>query len=186
MTTRVTPESRKSFEAEDSDFAGLGAMEVYSSSEMGKCLALENARPRTRSRPKQTMISPGKSDQVRRFTFTVCRRSDDLGLIAFPGPAQENNARFSSKWTLSRCTKGKVSGHDTLSVFVFLCRVARSGAAGRERRGRCVREASSFRAPERFSQTPPTAGQQARRLLHRRGACPRSNRRGSCRPRALP
>src|SRR5579863_8573241 len=82
LKATVMPEWRKSFEAEDSDFAGLGAMEVYSSSEMGKCLALENARPRTRSRPKQTMISPGKSDKVRRFTLTVCRRSDDLGLIA--------------------------------------------------------------------------------------------------------
>src|SRR5579862_9233982 len=80
--------------------------------------ALENARPRTRSRPKQTMISPGKSDQVRRFTLTVCRRSDDLGLIAFPDPAQENNARFSSKWTLSRCTKGKFRD-TTLFLYFF-------------------------------------------------------------------
>src|SRR5580658_6380573 len=72
------PEWRKSFEAEDSDFADPGAMEVYSSTEMDAPSAsrIGNARPRTQSRRlKQTLISPGKSDQVRRFTLTVCRIS---------------------------------------------------------------------------------------------------------------
>ena len=95
-------------------------MEVCSSTEMGAPggLAFGNGRSRTQNRPKQTTISPGKRVQHRRFTLTGCRHSDDLGLIAFPDPAQENNARFSSKWTLSRCTKGKFRD-TTLFLYFF-------------------------------------------------------------------
>jgi hypothetical protein len=56
------PEWRKIFTEEYPDFAGLGAMEVCSSTEMGASGAshLGTGDRGTKNRPKQTTISPGK------------------------------------------------------------------------------------------------------------------------------
>ena len=72
------PEWRKFFEAQDSDFGGLGpgGMEVCSSNERGAEGAshLGMGDHRSKTRPKQTTISPGKRVQVRRFTLTGYER----------------------------------------------------------------------------------------------------------------
>ena len=78
--------------------------------------------PRTRERettdPKPTMISPGKAIKPPIHLDGVVGVPQIGGCPRCQASAQERNARFSSKWTLSLCTKRKLRD-TTLFLYLF-------------------------------------------------------------------